>query len=90
LQAELLASTCFSLFAITALNETCLISLRVKKAYLDIKSKLINHRFVNILAFQSAVQVLEESASNVRNPAPAVKITVLSSKIASRFVAKVF
>jgi len=71
-----------------ALNETC--SLRVKKAYLDIESKLTNHRFVNILAFESAIQMLDESASNVRNPAPAVKITDLSSTIGSRFAAKVF
>jgi len=72
------------------MNETCLYSQRVKKAFLDVKSKLTNHRFVNILAFESVVQVLNESASNVRIPAPAAKITGLSSTIGSRFVAKVF
>jgi len=90
LQAELLVSACFSLFVIRALNETCLYSLRVKKAYLDIENKLTNHRFVSILGFESASQVLNESASNVRNPAPAAKITGLSSTIGSRFAAKVF
>ena len=90
LQAELLVSTYFSSLAITALNETCLYSLRVKKAYLDIESKLTNHRYVNILAFESAIQVLNESASNVRSPQSAVKITVLSSTIGSRFAAKRF
>ena len=51
-----------------------LYSLLVKKAYLDIESKLANHRFVNILAFESAIQVLNGLAANVRNPALAVKI----------------
>ena len=51
-----------------------LYSLRVKIAYLDIASKLANHHFVNIIAFESAVQVLSGLAANVRNPAPAVKI----------------
>ena len=32
-----------------------LYSLRVKIAYLDTESKLANHRFVNILAFESAI-----------------------------------
>jgi len=35
-----------------------LYSLHIKIAYLDIESKLDNHRFVNILAFESAIQVL--------------------------------
>jgi len=35
---------------------------------------LANHRFVNILAFESAIQVLNRLAANVRSPAPAVKI----------------
>jgi len=48
--------------------------LHVKIAYLDIESKLANHRFFNILDFESAIQVLNELAANVRNPAPAVKI----------------
>jgi len=48
--------------------------LRVKIAYLDIESKLANHRFVNILAIESAIQVLNGLAANVRNPTPAVKI----------------
>jgi len=90
LQAELLVSACCSLFTITALNETYLYSLRVKKAYLDIETKLTNHGFVNLLAFESAIQVLNESASNVPNPVLAVKITGLSSAIGSRFAAKVF
>ena len=51
-----------------------LYSLRVKIAYIDIESKLAKHRFVNILAFESAIQVLNGLATNVRNPAPAVKI----------------
>ena len=51
-----------------------LYSLRVKIAYLDIKSKLANHHFVNIIAFESAIQVLNGFAANVRNPAPGVKI----------------
>ena len=51
-----------------------LYSLRVKLAYLDIKSKLANNHFVNILAFKSAIQVLNGLAANVRNPTPAVKI----------------
>ena len=51
-----------------------LYSLRVKIAYLDIESKSANHRFVNILAFESAIQVLNGLAANVRNPASAVKI----------------
>ena len=51
-----------------------LYSLHVKIAYSDIESKLANHRFVNILAFESAIQVLNGLATNVRNPAPAVKI----------------
>jgi len=51
-----------------------LYSLRVKIAYLDIKNKLANHRIVNILAFESAIQVLNGLAANVRNPTPAVKI----------------
>ena len=51
-----------------------LYSLRVKIAYLDVESKLANHRFVNILAFESAIQVLNGLAANVRNPASAVKI----------------
>jgi len=51
-----------------------LYSLHVKITYLDIESKLANRRFVNILAFESAIQVLNELAANVRNPAPAVKI----------------
>jgi len=29
-------------------------------AYLDIESKLANHRFANILAFESAIQVLNQ------------------------------
>ena len=51
-----------------------LYSLRVKTAYLDIENKLANHGFVNILAFESAFQVLNGLAANVRNLAPAVKI----------------
>jgi len=51
-----------------------LYSLRVKITYLDIESKLANHRFVNILAFESAINVLNGLAANVRNPTPAVKI----------------
>ena len=51
-----------------------LYSLRVKIAQLDIESKLANHRFVNILSFESAIQVLNGLAANVRNRAPAVKI----------------
>jgi len=51
-----------------------LYSLRVKIAYLDIESKLANHRFVNVLAFENAIQVLNGLAANVHNPAPAVKI----------------
>jgi len=74
LQTELLVSPCFGLFTTTVLIECSLYSLRVKIAYLDIKSKLANHRFVNILAFESAIQVLNGLAANVRNPAPAVKI----------------
>jgi len=35
---------------------------------------LANHGFVNILAFESAIQVLNGLAANVRNPAPAAKI----------------
>ena len=49
-------------------------SLHVKIAYLDIESKLPNHRFVNILAFESEIQVLNRLAANVRNSVPAVKI----------------
>ena len=41
---------------------------------MDIESTLANHRFVNILAFESAIQVLNGLAANVRNPAQAVKI----------------
>jgi len=48
--------------------------LRVNIAYLDIESKLANNRFVNILAFESAIQMLNGLATNMRNPAPAVKI----------------
>ena len=51
-----------------------LYSLRVRIAYLDIESKLANRRFVNILAFESAIQVLNGLATNVRNLEPAVKI----------------
>ena len=51
-----------------------LCSLRVKIAYLDIESELANPRFVNILAFEGAIQVLNGLAANVRNPAPAEKI----------------
>jgi len=54
-----------------------LYSLRVKIACLDIESKLTNHRFVNILALESAIQVLNGLATNLRNPAPAVKIMCL-------------
>jgi len=32
--------------------------------------------FVNILAFESAIQMLDGLAANVRNPAPAVNITM--------------
>jgi len=35
---------------------------------------LAKHRFVNILAFERAIQVLNGLATNVRNPAPAVKL----------------
>jgi len=35
---------------------------------------LANHRFVNILVFESAIQVSNGLAANVRNPAPAVKL----------------
>jgi len=45
--------------------------LRVKIAYLDVESKLANHRFV-ILAFESAIQVLNGLPANVGNPARAV------------------
>jgi len=45
---------------------------RVKKAYLGVESKLANHRFVNILVFESAIYVLNGLAANVRNPASAV------------------
>jgi len=51
-----------------------LYSLRVRIAYLDTVSKLANHHFVNILAFESTIQVLNGLAANVRNPAPAVNI----------------
>jgi len=51
-----------------------LYSLRVKIAYLDSDSKLGNHNFVNILAFESAIQVFNGLAANVRNSAPAVTI----------------
>jgi len=51
-----------------------LYSLRVKIGYFDIESKLANHRFINILAFESAIQVLNGLAVNVRNLAPALKI----------------
>jgi len=51
-----------------------LYSPRVKITYLDIESKVANHHFVNILAFESAIQVFNELASNVRKPTPAVKI----------------
>ena len=62
----------------TACKDRCsLYSLRVKIAYLGIKSKLANHRFVNILAFESAIQVLNGLATNMRNPAPSVKIICL-------------
>ena len=50
-----------------------LYSLHIKIAYLDIESKLANHRFVNILAFESVIKLLNGLATNVRNPAPAVK-----------------
>jgi len=63
LQTELLVSPCFGLFI-----------LRVKIAYLDIESELANHHFVNILAFESAIQVLNGLIANVCNPAPVVKI----------------
>jgi len=53
-----------------------LYSLGVKIAYLDIESKLANHNFVNILAFESAIQVLNGLAANVRIPEPAVKIII--------------
>ena len=42
-------------------------------AYLDIESKLVNHSFVSILAFESAIQLLNGLAVNVHNPAPAGK-----------------
>jgi len=51
-----------------------LYSRHVKITYLDIESKLANHRFVNILAFESAIQVLNGLVINVCNTAPAVKI----------------
>jgi len=35
-----------------------LYSQHIKIAYLDIESKLDNYRFVNILPFESAIQVL--------------------------------
>jgi len=35
---------------------------------------LANHRYINILAFESAIQVLNGLATNVRDPAPDVKI----------------
>jgi len=35
---------------------------------------LANHRFVNISAFESAIQMLNGLALNMRNPAQAVKI----------------
>ena len=54
--------------------ECSLYSLRVKITYLDIESKLANHRFVNNVAFESAIQVLNGLAAHVRNPAPAVNI----------------
>jgi len=46
--------------------------MRVKIVYLDIESKLANYRFVNILAFESAIQVLNGFAENVREN-PSVK-----------------
>jgi len=61
----------------TWLTNTGLYSLRVKIAYLDIKSKLANHHFVNILTFESAIQVLNGLAANMHNPAPAVKIILV-------------
>jgi len=35
-----------------------------------------NHRFVNILAFESAIQVLNGLAANAHNPASAAKKSV--------------
>jgi len=46
--------------------------MRVKIVYLDIESKLANYRFVNVLAFESAIQVLNGFAENVREN-PSVK-----------------
>jgi len=54
--------------------ECSLYILQVKITYSDIESKLANHRFVNIIDFESATQALNGLAANVRNPAPAVKI----------------
>jgi len=45
-----------------------------KIAYSDMERKLANHRFVNILAFESAIQLLNGLAANVHNPTLAVKI----------------
>ena len=57
--------------------ECSLYILRVKITYSDIESKLANHRFVKILAFESAIQVLNGLAVNVRNPESAVKIILV-------------
>jgi len=41
--------------------------LRAKNAYLDIREQIDQPRFVNILSFESATQVLNDLTSKVHN-----------------------